>query len=319
MPYSHHSHSGQFCKHAIGLLEDVVKEALDQGFEVYGLTEHGPRYHVKDLYPEETDISVEGLMTQFEAFLDEAHRLRDDYASVLRLLVGLETENISALDIDGLSKLLVVHKGRIDYIVGSVHHVNGVPIDFDFETYQRCLDNIPLPVHAADLTDADQRLERLGIFLDMYFDAQFELLNKFHPEVIGHFDLCRLYTPDLRLRTFPHAWDKLERNIRFAIDYGALFEVNAAAFRKGWRTAYPGDDVAELILLHGGRFALSDDSHGPQAVGLNFQQTRDYLLRIGVRELWTLERTSVPNTGGRHTRAVRVGGNWWEHAFWLRK
>lgn len=53
MPYSHHSHSGQFCKHAIGLLEDVVKEALNQGFEVYGLTEHVPRYHVKDLYPEE--------------------------------------------------------------------------------------------------------------------------------------------------------------------------------------------------------------------------------------------------------------------------
>ena len=53
MPYSHHSHSGQFCRHAIGLLEDVVKEALDQGFEVYGLTEHAPRFHVKDLYPEE--------------------------------------------------------------------------------------------------------------------------------------------------------------------------------------------------------------------------------------------------------------------------
>ncbi len=53
MPYSHHSHSGQFCKHAIGLLEDVIKEALNQGFEVYGLTEHVPRYHVKDLYPEE--------------------------------------------------------------------------------------------------------------------------------------------------------------------------------------------------------------------------------------------------------------------------
>ena len=53
MPQSHHSHSGQFCKHAVGSLEDVVKEALNQGFEVYGLTEHVPRYHVKDLYPEE--------------------------------------------------------------------------------------------------------------------------------------------------------------------------------------------------------------------------------------------------------------------------
>jgi histidinol-phosphatase (PHP family) len=188
-------------------------------------------------------------MTQFEAFLNEAHRLRDEYASDLKLLVGLETENISALDIGGLSKLLEVHKGRIDYIVGSVHHVNGVPIDFDFDTYQRCLDNIPVPAHVADFTEADQRDERLGIFLDMYFDSQFELMSRFHPEVIGHFDLCRLYAPDLRLPTFSRAWDKLERNIKFAVAYGALFEVNAAAFRKGWRTAYPGDDVAEVDLI----------------------------------------------------------------------
>ena len=55
MPYSHHSHSGQFCKHAKGTLEEVVLEAIRQGFEVFGLTEHVPRYRVEDLYPEEVD------------------------------------------------------------------------------------------------------------------------------------------------------------------------------------------------------------------------------------------------------------------------
>jgi histidinol-phosphatase (PHP family) len=53
MPFSHHSHSGQFCKHGSGSLEDVVREAIRQGFEVYGLTEHVPRYRSEDLYPEE--------------------------------------------------------------------------------------------------------------------------------------------------------------------------------------------------------------------------------------------------------------------------
>jgi len=56
MPHSHHSHSGQFCKHASGLLEDVVLEAVRQGFEVYGLTEHVPRYRDEDLYPEEVMV-----------------------------------------------------------------------------------------------------------------------------------------------------------------------------------------------------------------------------------------------------------------------
>ncbi len=53
MPFSHHSHSGQFCKHAAGTLEDVVREAIRQGFRTYGLTEHVPRHRVDDLYPEE--------------------------------------------------------------------------------------------------------------------------------------------------------------------------------------------------------------------------------------------------------------------------
>lgn len=53
MPFSHHSHSGQFCRHASGTLEEVVLEAIRQRFEVYGLTEHVPRYRLDDLYPEE--------------------------------------------------------------------------------------------------------------------------------------------------------------------------------------------------------------------------------------------------------------------------
>ena len=187
-------------------------------------------------------------MLQFEAFLNEAHRLRIAYTSSLRLLVGLETEYISPLDINGLSMLLDSHKDRIDYIVGSVHHVNEIPIDFDLDTYRRCLDSIPLPTHITDPT-RDQEHERLGIFLDLYFDAQFELLSRFQPELIGHVDLCRLYTPDLLLHTYPRAWNKLERNVKFAVAYGALFEVNAAAFRKGWQTAYPGEDVAQVYLV----------------------------------------------------------------------
>lgn len=50
---SHHSHSGSFCCHAKGTLEEVVLEAIRQGFTTYGLSEHVPRYRVQDLYPEE--------------------------------------------------------------------------------------------------------------------------------------------------------------------------------------------------------------------------------------------------------------------------
>ena len=56
MPYSHHSHSGQYCKHASGLLEEVVQEAIRQHFQIYGLSEHVPRHREVDLYPEEVRV-----------------------------------------------------------------------------------------------------------------------------------------------------------------------------------------------------------------------------------------------------------------------
>lgn len=51
--HSHHSHSGQFCKHAVGTLEDVVQTAMAKGFTIFGLSEHVPKYRVEDRYPEE--------------------------------------------------------------------------------------------------------------------------------------------------------------------------------------------------------------------------------------------------------------------------
>lgn len=62
MPYSYHSHSGQFCKHGYGLLEDVVKEAIRKGFHAYGLSEHMPRYDDSELYPEEIEVNYQTLI-----------------------------------------------------------------------------------------------------------------------------------------------------------------------------------------------------------------------------------------------------------------
>ncbi|KAJ7172937.1 Polymerase/histidinol phosphatase-like protein [Mycena crocata] len=306
MPFSHHSHSGQFCKHAVGSLEDVVLEAINQGFQVYGLTEHVPRYRTEDLYPEEENLTLGELEKQFENFLVEAHRLKLKYSTEICLLVGLETEYITAPDLDQLEDILQKHHERVEYIVGSVHHVNDIPIDFDLPTFQKAVQSID----SAEPTTKD------GGFLSAYFDAQYELLQRFHPEVIGHLDLCRLYTPTLKISEYPEAWERVQRNILYAIGYGALFEINTSALRKGWDTPYPGEDVLEIILKHEGRLTLSDDSHGPHAVGLNYGRLPEYLRRAGVSELWFLEHSETPNSCGRNVRAVKMGQVWETHPFW---
>lgn len=52
MPFSHHSHSGEFCAHAKDKLEEVVQRAIALKMVTYSLTEHMPRGK-EDFYPEE--------------------------------------------------------------------------------------------------------------------------------------------------------------------------------------------------------------------------------------------------------------------------
>jgi histidinol-phosphatase (PHP family) len=166
----------------------------------------------------------------------EAARLKANHAAQISILVGLETEHITALDLASLRDLLFAHKGTVDYIVGSVHHVNTIPIDFDLPTFQRALSSMQC--------DSEQQYQEC--FLCAYFESQFEILRQFKPEVVGHFDLCRLYTPTLQFSDYPQAQELMERNIDFAVGYGALFEVNSSAFKKGWMTAYPGEDALKV-------------------------------------------------------------------------
>ncbi|CDW93965.1 hypothetical protein, partial [Sporisorium scitamineum] len=104
-----------------------------------------------------------------------------------------------------------------------------IPIDFDRETFNKSVASF----HSSSTADAHLQL------IDQYLDDQLEVITRLKPEVIGHFDLFRLFTPQLELQV-PRIWAKVQRNVRFAVEYGALFECNAAAFRKGWNTSYPG-------------------------------------------------------------------------------
>ena len=88
----------------------------------------------------------------------------------------------------------------------------------------------------------------LGRFFLDYLDDQYTMLQRIKPTVVGHFDLCRLFSPEMRLDEDPEVWTKVKRNVGFVVQYGGLFEVNAASFRKGWDQAYPGAEVLQVSL-----------------------------------------------------------------------
>lgn len=231
MPFSHHSHSGEFCGHAANSLEEVVRTAVSKGMSVLCLTEHMPREEI-DFYPEEANDHTEASLAQlYNGFYREARRLQKAYAGQIRLFVGFEAEWIRESSLRLINDLLA--KYPVDLFVGSVHHVRTVPIDYDTALYHKARE-------IAGGTD-----ER--IFED-YFDAQYEMLRSLKPPVVGHFDLIRLKSddPDRSFVTWPSVWKKVMRNLNFVAEYGGVLELNSSSLRKGMKEAYPQVEICQV-------------------------------------------------------------------------
>ncbi|PGH06813.1 hypothetical protein AJ79_06456 [Helicocarpus griseus UAMH5409] len=276
MPYSHHSHSGQFCEgHAKNGLEEIVQTAIAKKMRVFALTEHMPREE-QDFYPEEIEANATepALIENEAAYFKEAQRLRDKYSSQINMPIGFESDWIRPTSVSWIKTSLA--RFPFDFFVGSVHHVHTVPIDFDTPFYHKARE-------IAGGTD-----EKL---FEDYFDAQFEMFKELKPPVVGHFDLIRLKSddPERSFQQWPAVWAKILRNLDYVAGYGGILELNSASLRKGMSEPYPKAEICKEFLARNGRFCLSDDSHGVDQVALNYHRVLEFIERVGMTTLHYLE------------------------------
>ncbi|MCJ1436700.1 histidinolphosphatase [Xylographa pallens] len=305
MPFSHHSHSGQFCLHAKDDLEAIVKTAIRKGMETLALTEHMPRDQEKDLYPEEIEAgrTPDSLLETFDEYYKEARRLQASYSLQIDILVGVETEWIRPASEQIIGSLLKEY--GFDTVIGSVHHVHGIPTDFDRATYER----------ARDVSGGtDERLYA------NYYDAQLKMLEAVRPPIVGHFDVIRLLSdhPNTSMKKHEVVWSRISRNLSFISSYGGMLEINSAALRKGMSEPYPQGEICQEFLKMNGDFVLSDDSHSVAQVGFGFKRTVEFMERIGVQKVMVLQRglmTRDPRFPGVFGRPVAVKDLESNHAF----
>ncbi|KAL8703967.1 MAG: hypothetical protein Q9201_002868 [Fulgogasparrea decipioides] len=235
MPYSHHSHSGQFCAHARDTLAEVVKAACEKKMEVLALTEHMPREQ-QDLYPEEitAGYSETMLLEIFSRYHIEARRLQGTYSPTMKIIIGTEIDWIRPSSQGFIEKLL--SDFQLELFVGSVHHVHGVPIDYSAELFEE----------ARRISGGLN--ERL---FEDYFDLQYDMLKALKPPVVGHFDLIKLKSddPNTSFADMNGTWKKICRNLAFTASYGGILELNSAALRKGLKEPYPGAEISKVCLI----------------------------------------------------------------------
>jgi histidinol-phosphatase (PHP family) len=275
--FSYHSgHSGQFCRHAKGDLAAVVERAIEAGFTHYGLSEHCPRYREQDLFPDEREFGTAALAQAFSRYVHTAFELRDRYADRIELLVGFESERLPP---DSWTTRMreLRRSAPFEYMVGSVHDVDGEFVDFKPE------------INAA-LAERLGGIEALQI---RYFEALADLVQTLRPEIVGHIDLVRKFDgPDAAFspRVYPH----IERVLDAVKACGAHLDVNCGAHRRGLSPVYPLPPILELACRMGVGVTLGDDGHGAHDVGVGLEACVAAIAAAGYREIGYLTRRDGP-------------------------
>lgn len=226
-------------------------------------------------------MGVSGLIQAFHAYINEARRLQKKYrGDQIQLIIGLESEWIDPSYAHEIQMLRSIY--HLDLIVGSLHHVHGIPIDFSSDLYQKARHHIKSLMKQPKLANVSEEQVSNALF-QAYFDAQYEMLTALKPEVVGHFDLIRMYDPSTPLDSNTLA--RMRRNVKFVVEYGGLFELNSRGFKKGLK-GYPLLETLRMIKECGGRFTLSDDAHAPNEVGLFYKEAVEYLSQEGIDSVY---------------------------------
>lgn len=292
--YSHHSHSGQYVAHGVDPLDDIINQAIKMNFDTYCLTEHMPRVNNQFLYPEEiTTNSQEDLHVlhyKFIQYLEHAAKIKKESELSdcrTKFVIGTEIEGCDKEHIRYGKQIMEEYKHILKFAVGSVHHVDGIPIDFDQEKWNLAL------------SKSDNNLKT---FIEKYYDLQYEMLAVVRPIIVGHFDLFKLYLPsDLKvdlstgvvdpngievskislIKTWVSIESKIIRNLRLINDYGGAIEINTSALRKGLKEPYPGRELCMYVHKYcKSRFVLSDDAHAISHVGVCYKEALEYMINV---------------------------------------
>ncbi|MBN2643977.1 MAG: histidinol-phosphatase [Desulfuromonadaceae bacterium] len=266
----HGGHSGQFCLHARDQLEEIVLTYIEKGFCWVGLTEHMPPVSDAFRYADEVrqGITAEELHQQFGVFVAEARRLQAAYRDRIQLFVAMESEWYP-----GSQKLVqdLREQYHLDYIVGSVHHVRGVNFDFSPTEYERARDS----------------LGGMDALYAAYFDDQLAMIEGLRPEVVGHFDLVRLYDPEYPRRLQqPEIARRMTRNLLRIRELDLCLDLNMRALDKGASEPYLSRPLLREALELGIAVVPGDDSHGVASVGSGIDRAIELLTELGGSCRW---------------------------------
>ncbi len=190
----------------------------------------------------------------------------------IAIKLGLELDYIPnrGEDITALSGLK-----NFDYLIGSVHFINGWGFDH--------------PDYKHKFADYD-----IDIIYQQYFDLVDKAVKSNLFDVVGHLDLIKIWGHRPRKKGII---DYIKPVLSSIKDADLVVELNSAGLRKEVGEIYPQYEIISLMKEMGINITLGSDAHHPNQVGLDIDKLVFWAKKAGYNKIVSFdkrEKTLLP-------------------------
>jgi histidinol-phosphatase (PHP family) len=206
-------------------------------------------------------------ITEHDRYLDDidlmAFRKARELSQDVELRLGIEVDFVPDREeqMDRFATAL-----PYDYVIGSVHRVEGEEVDRypDTDIYNRW--------NTYDLYEA-------------YYENVRKAALSGRFDILGHPDLIKIF------RHFPQRdiTGMLEETADAVAESGIVVDVNAAGLRKPVGEIYPSRLFLEMFYRRGVPIILSSDAHAPEEVAAGYDESLALVRDVGYREVVTFK------------------------------
>ncbi len=240
-----HNHTTR-CNHAEGEIFEYVEEAIKTGTKYFGFSDHAPMD-----FDEKYRMSFDE-MDQYES---DILALQQKYEDKIEILLGYEVDYLKG----HMDKKVL--NAKVDYLIGSVHFIEGWGFDN------------PEFIGKYEDQDIDEIWQK-------YFDTIEEMAQSKLFDIVGHLDLIKVFKfmPKQDIKKIAH-------NALVAVKKADMvMELNVAGYRKPVKESYPSIELLKEAFDLGIPITFGSDAHKPEQVSLFSDKIQKIAKNIGYTE-----------------------------------
>ena len=263
------------------LPENYCEEAIRQGFDILGFTDHAP-------VPFENTFAIKN--GKLEEYINSVLQLKEKYSSPvinekpqLRVLLGIELDYIP-----GISESFDVFRNNypLDYLIGSVHLVKN-----EDSGKLWFIDGPDVSIYDKGLTEVFNGDIRQAV--TVYFRQIQSMILDQKPDIIGHLDKIKMYNKGRYFSENDPWYIKLvDETLDIIRKTSCVVELNTRGlYKKRAETFFPGPEILKKLKTLNIPVTLVSDAHKPYELSLGFDDAIKTLKILGFEKIvtWTID------------------------------